>query len=269
MNEKARQRAASHRAVTIWTARIIPLILVGIVGYATYVFIVRLCGEESPTASLSLTDHVAVHSLLYGNDEIRNRAAAIAFIIVYFILFLPMALTYFRIVYTVQNNPGYIPLGAGAQSTRNLPSKKEKQNRAGPITSKLKPERSADSPGTENSSTEDIDLEDEEAADNLSTDVYMESEESIRRLEAFWKKDVFVCMNDGKPKWCSECANWKPDRTHHCSDVGRCVDKMDHFCPWYVNVLLYATQERMPHHHAFGIHTHIQNISLTITGLAA
>ena len=26
--------------------------------------------------------------------------------------------------------------------------------------------------------------------------------------------------------------NFKPDRSHHCREVNRCVQKMDHFCPW-------------------------------------
>ena len=51
-------------------------------------------------------------------------------------------------------------------------------------------------------------------------------------LEAFYTKDVFVCEDDGRPIWCSKCLNWKPDRTHHCREVDRCVRKMDHFCPW-------------------------------------
>jgi palmitoyltransferase len=51
-------------------------------------------------------------------------------------------------------------------------------------------------------------------------------------LEQFYTNDVFVCEADGRPKWCSECGNWKPDRAHHCSSIGRCVRKMDHFCPW-------------------------------------
>ncbi|UKZ74238.1 hypothetical protein TrVFT333_001900 [Trichoderma virens FT-333] len=51
-------------------------------------------------------------------------------------------------------------------------------------------------------------------------------------LEAFYSKDVFICEVDGRPKWCSECQQWKPDRSHHSSDLGRCVRKMDHFCPW-------------------------------------
>lgn len=51
-------------------------------------------------------------------------------------------------------------------------------------------------------------------------------------LEEFYTKDVFVCESDGRPRWCSECLTWKPDRAHHSSEIGRCVRKMDHYCPW-------------------------------------
>ncbi len=51
-------------------------------------------------------------------------------------------------------------------------------------------------------------------------------------LRDFYTRDVFTCEGDGRPIWCSTCLNWKPDRTHHCREAGRCVKKMDHFCPW-------------------------------------
>ncbi|CAI5758214.1 unnamed protein product [Candida verbasci] len=34
-------------------------------------------------------------------------------------------------------------------------------------------------------------------------------------------------------RWCSKCNCWKPDRTHHCSSSGKCILKMDHYCPWF------------------------------------
>ncbi|GJN78748.1 palmitoyltransferase pfa5 [Purpureocillium lilacinum] len=51
-------------------------------------------------------------------------------------------------------------------------------------------------------------------------------------LEAFYSKDAFVCEADGRPKWCSDCQQWKPDRAHHFSELARRVRKMDHLCPW-------------------------------------
>ena len=57
-----------------------------------------------------------------------------------------------------------------------------------------------------------------------------------RNLAEFLDKEVFACENDGLPRYCGYCDCWKPDRSHHCSEVGRCVMKMDHFCPWYLSL---------------------------------
>lgn len=34
-------------------------------------------------------------------------------------------------------------------------------------------------------------------------------------------------------RYCGKCNCWKPDRTHHCSKSGKCILKMDHYCPWF------------------------------------
>lgn len=64
----------------------------------------------------------------------------------------------------------------------------------------------------------------------LSEDTH--GQHASSNLADFYTKDVFSCEGDGRPVWCSTCLNFKPDRTHHCREVGRCVRKMDHFCPW-------------------------------------
>jgi palmitoyltransferase len=51
-------------------------------------------------------------------------------------------------------------------------------------------------------------------------------------LEQFYSKEVFICGTDGVPRFCNECWNWKPDRSHHSSELNRCVRRYDHFCPW-------------------------------------
>lgn len=56
-------------------------------------------------------------------------------------------------------------------------------------------------------------------------------------MEYFYSKDIFVCDDVGLPIFCEKCLNWKPDRTHHCSEVNRCVRRMDHFCPWIGGVV--------------------------------
>jgi hypothetical protein len=37
---------------------------------------------------------------------------------------------------------------------------------------------------------------------------------------------------------CGTCNdNYKPQRAHHDSITGRCIVKMDHFCPWVGNAV--------------------------------
>eukprot|EP01062_Namystynia_karyoxenos_P027646 TRINITY_DN2115_c0_g1_i1.p1 TRINITY_DN2115_c0_g1~~TRINITY_DN2115_c0_g1_i1.p1 ORF type:complete len:394 (+),score=67.85 TRINITY_DN2115_c0_g1_i1:173-1183(+) len=51
-----------------------------------------------------------------------------------------------------------------------------------------------------------------------------------------------MCEEDKQPgqwapyrRYCRVCDCYKPPRAHHDSQTGRCVVKMDHFCPWVNN----------------------------------
>lgn len=46
------ERRGPNVTANIWTARIIPIILAGVVGYATYVLVVRLCGMRHYLCSI-------------------------------------------------------------------------------------------------------------------------------------------------------------------------------------------------------------------------
>ncbi|CAD7941236.1 unnamed protein product [Amoebophrya sp. A120] len=39
------------------------------------------------------------------------------------------------------------------------------------------------------------------------------------------------------PRWDQKCEVWKPPRSHHDSITGRCVLRMDHYCPFTGNVI--------------------------------
>jgi len=39
----------------------------------------------------------------------------------------------------------------------------------------------------------------------------------------------------GARRYCRKCRGYKPDRTHHCSQCGRCVLRMDHHCVFVNN----------------------------------
>ncbi|CAD7928960.1 unnamed protein product [Amoebophrya sp. A120] len=41
----------------------------------------------------------------------------------------------------------------------------------------------------------------------------------------------------GERRYCKHCKHWKPDRAHHCRFLGKCVLKMDHYCPWLDNTI--------------------------------
>jgi hypothetical protein len=62
-------------------------------------------------------------------------------------------------------------------------------------------------------------------------------------IEQLYVKDVFVCDSNGLSIFCTHCNIWNPDRIHHCSEVGRCVRRMDHFCPWVGNIVSGTTMK--------------------------
>jgi palmitoyltransferase len=131
-----------------------------------------------------------------------------------------MTICFFRLVYITVFEPPYVPLGPRALQER-------KQERAGSKAS------------SDTSGIGGVEYNAGVPADRVTSGVVAGSDNDPDSpgLELFYTKDVFVCDMDGKPKWCPYCANWKPDRAHHSSDCGRCIRKMDHFCPWYVLLL--------------------------------
>jgi len=48
---------------------------------------------------------------------------------------------------------------------------------------------------------------------------------------------------DGKARFCRACGHYKPDRSHHCRVMQRCVLEMDHFCPWIRNTVGYYNKK--------------------------
>lgn len=120
-----------------------------------------------------------------------------------------MAASFLRLVYITTFDPPYIPLGSSA-----LPARRDR------ISNKEN--------GRSRNKQTDIAMGEYELGDISGG----QHDPDSPGLELFYTKDVFVCEMDGRPGWCSPCANWKPDRAHHCSSSGRCIAKMDHFCPW-------------------------------------
>jgi palmitoyltransferase len=55
--------------------------------------------------------------------------------------------------------------------------------------------------------------------------------------------DAYVCDYQGVPLFCEKCRVFKPDRAHHCKELGRCVRKMDHYCPWAGGIIAEHTHK--------------------------
>lgn len=180
-----------------------------------------------------LTDFAVDYLLKPSTYAVRTRpGAASAILVVYCLLLLLVAITYFRLLYTVQVHPGYTPRGPQYYANkRERTGGRHVRNAANRPANVLLDEK-LDSSGRQESK------EGGELKGNAYSDGYMATGRGASfgatapGLENFYTKDVFVCEGDGRPIWCSTCMNWKTDRTHHCREVQRCVRKMDHFCPW-------------------------------------
>ncbi|KNG46338.1 palmitoyltransferase pfa5 [Stemphylium lycopersici] len=74
-------------------------------------------------------------------------------------------------------------------------------------------------------------------------DPSQEKTETSTKGFGFDQYDAFICDYQGLPLWCDKCHNWKPDRAHHCKELGRCVRKMDHYCPWAGGIIGESTHK--------------------------
>ncbi|KAL9631145.1 MAG: hypothetical protein Q9164_006045, partial [Protoblastenia rupestris] len=138
-----------------------------------------------------------------------------------------MALTYFRLLYTVVASPGYVEYSAQWHSQDDERKKtrqpRKKRSETGHDVSEKQPEANGNMAGY--------------AYPGPCAPPSTLTNEQRPGLQDFFSHDIFVCQGDGRPIWCTHCQNWKPDRAHHCREVGRCVRKMDHFCPWVGGVV--------------------------------
>ncbi|KAH6656520.1 palmitoyltransferase PFA5 [Truncatella angustata] len=157
-------------------------------------------------AAVGYATYVTVYRVcvLFWLDGRHHVGPAIVILVFYFLTLLLMVFTYFRTILMINKDVPLVPLGPLAierRANEKLQSNGHAARRDGDLESQpyyVATDPNPDSPG----------------------------------LEQFYTKEAFVCENDGRPKWCSECCNWKPDRAHHSSEISRCVIRMDHYCPW-------------------------------------
>ena len=195
---KSMKPGEANKRGNIATARIIPLFLLGIIGYSSWTLTDRVCVKYLINPPASLTSH-------------KDVGAATAILVIFYLLLFITLVCLGRLIGTIVVSPGLVPRG------EQYWVEKERKRR------------------------EELDAySKEDALEHGSTEGYtprnlrrrQDKEAEGLRAQEFWHKDVFVCGYDGRPPFCSTCYNYKPDRAHHCRELGRCVMKMDHFCPW-------------------------------------
>jgi len=141
-----------------------------------------------------------------------QRGAAIAIIVIHSVLLAMIVAVAVRLGSVIVSNPGFVPVGNGpddASDEIRRPHRTGKQ---------LAP------PASKEGKADFVDRA--AIIDGITP--------SPPGLEDFARRDVYVCEPDGLPPFCRFCWNWKPDRTHHNRMLGRCVRRLDHYCPWYV-----------------------------------
>jgi len=171
----------------------IPVFLAGAVGWSIY--------------ALSYT--IGARYYLYGKpDYSPRRGTGIVVIVLHAVVLLLFAFASIRLATVVLWNPGYTQVNSISGESDEARLRRRKRAFGGRVQLKG-PEPYLDRIG-----------------------VAHHSQPTPPGLEYYMSKDVYACEPDGLPAWCNYCWNWKPDRTHHSSALGRCVRRFDHYCPW-------------------------------------
>ncbi|KAL2434980.1 Palmitoyltransferase pfa5 [Exophiala dermatitidis] len=227
---KVMRPGEANKRGNVVTARIVPALLLGIIGYSSWVVTKHVCLDylihppraSTSAAETSITDLPPVHH--------RQTEAAIVILVIFYLLLLITLTCFGRLLYTIVTHPGFVPRGPQWY----IEKERKKQNRASAQHSTARHKEEAFEYGA--TTTEGYTPRLRRHGDNRHREY--DAEKGVGgggggyRPEEFWHKDVFVCGWDGRPPFCSTCYNYKPDRAHHCRELGRCVLKMDHFCPW-------------------------------------
>ncbi|KAL2408201.1 Palmitoyltransferase pfa5 [Exophiala dermatitidis] len=228
---KVMRPGEANKRGNVVTARIVPALLLGIIGYSSWVVTKHVCidylihpprASASAATETSITDLPPVHH--------RQTGAAIAILVIFYLLLLITLTCFGRLLYTIVTDPGFVPRGP-----QWYIEKERKRNSTGARHSTARHKEEA----LEYGATAEGYTPPRRRHSNTKRDRHgreYDAEKAagagVYRPEEFWHKDVFVCGWDGRPPFCSTCYNYKPDRAHHCRELGRCVLKMDHFCPW-------------------------------------
>ncbi|PWW78939.1 hypothetical protein C7212DRAFT_275251 [Tuber magnatum] len=257
----------SKHALNRWISYTMPVIIAGLVGFATWVFVALVC-----------VNHLLIRQ--------ERKGTAITLLVIYFLLFLLVSSAYLRVVWAVSISPGFVTkqstdsenekflgsvescsdaeIGLGGVQAEGWRRGEEAVHPPEPMTiAGNPPENVAESlpdapqsgsakgaprptlsPAHPNPSLQSSAGHGPSPENALGSRPYStygpprpQTSAGYQNLDEWFQRDAFVCENDGLPRWCVHCQLWKPDRSHHCSELQRCLWRMDHFCPWVGGVI--------------------------------
>ncbi|KAL1970997.1 hypothetical protein VTN77DRAFT_2831 [Rasamsonia byssochlamydoides] len=206
---------AANRAVS----KVIPVLLLGIIVYASYAVTKPLC-----------IDYLIHPSPSYHRSPRVGAGAVI--IALYYVLLCIILATYLRLYHKVIFNPDYLPRGQCESDQNEAGGSDGRRKSRRTQTRRTQTGRPRDDQREKNDLNSSADVEG--ARDQIGGKAFPLDPAG---LESFYMKEVFVCQEDGRPPYCSKCCQFKTDRAHHCREVDRCVRRMDHFCPWVGGVV--------------------------------
>ncbi|KAK8205248.1 DHHC palmitoyltransferase-domain-containing protein [Phyllosticta capitalensis] len=194
------------------SAFVVPVLVIGQAAWATYVVCYKLAHQR-----LIMRDH--------------QKGAGCAVIVLHALLMFAAGVAYMRLIQVIYTDPGLLPLGI----TR------AKRGDGGNDDMKTVMKRWSEKRSVIHTSRPEDPHSREELFKELAAHNQHQADLRMEALKTFRPKEMFIVAPDCLPRWCKTCETFKPDRTHHCSDLGRCVRRMDHFCPWVGGIVSETT----------------------------
>ncbi|KAF4455311.1 putative Palmitoyltransferase PFA5 [Fusarium austroafricanum] len=129
--------STSNRCATRWIARLLPVVMLALVAFATYDVIVYCCVE-------------------YFLQKRGMTATAVVLIVLYSILFILMVAAYIRCYVTIQFNAGFVPWTAAREATELERNERLRNGADVETLSWHPPDSNPDSPGLESFYSKDV-----------------------------------------------------------------------------------------------------------------
>ncbi|EAR96423.2 DHHC zinc finger protein (macronuclear) [Tetrahymena thermophila SB210] len=89
-----------------------------------------------------------------------------------------------------------------------------------------------------NEPNEDVENRRAQIQQNQNQDITISQQNNSQNAIIFTEEEYknFDVYNDlTQIKYCFKCQSVKPPRVHHCKICNRCINRMDHHCPWVAN----------------------------------